>query len=244
MRLVPIALTLALLAGAVAIAQPQSGGTPAKAPSTSPKTTVHLPAQLKWADAPAALPKGAQVAVLEGDFAKEGPLVFRLRLPDGLRVPAHHTAAAVGITVLSGTLMLEGDGKDVGATLPAGSYAHFPAAAPRTLTAKGESILQFHGTGPWSITYANAADDPRAAAPAAAGMVTDQVLEAACASCIFEMPGVEGCVLAVKVGGKPYLVTGADHVNAHSLCGASKKATVSGEVTGDKFVATRFDMHP
>ena len=27
--------------------------------------------------------------------------------------------------------------------------------------AKGETVLQFHGTGPWSIQYVNPDDDPR-----------------------------------------------------------------------------------
>jgi hypothetical protein len=27
--------------------------------------------------------------------------------------------------------------------------------------AKGETIIQLHGTGPWSLTYVNPKDDPR-----------------------------------------------------------------------------------
>jgi hypothetical protein len=27
--------------------------------------------------------------------------------------------------------------------------------------AKGETVIQFHGQGPWSIEYVNALDDPR-----------------------------------------------------------------------------------
>ncbi|MFB3118393.1 MAG: DUF6370 family protein, partial [Myxococcota bacterium] len=62
-----------------------------------------------------------------------------------------------------------------------------------------------------------------------------------CASCIYEMEGVAGCQLAVKIDGKPYLVTGAD-VNAHGagLCASAKKAKVAGKIEGDKFVATSF----
>ena len=68
-------------------------------------------------------------------------------------------------------------------------------------------------------------------------------VEAGCGSCIFKMPGVQGCKLAVKIDGKPYLVTGAS-VNAHEagLCQAAKQATCSGEVKDDTFVATSFEL--
>jgi len=70
-------------------------------------------------------------------------------------------------------------------------------------------------------------------------------VEAGCGSCIFGMEGVMGCKLAVKIDGKPYLVTGAD-VNAHKagLCGSVKMAKVVGEIEGDKFVATSFELQP
>ncbi len=71
--------------------------------------------------------------------------------------------------------------------------------------------------------------------------VAARTVEAGCASCIFNMEGVEGCKLAVKIDGKPYLVTGAD-VDAHGagLCSSAKKAKVIGKIEGDKFVATSF----
>jgi len=39
--------------------------------------TLNLPAALKWQDGPPSLPKGAKIAVLEGDPGKEGPFAFR-----------------------------------------------------------------------------------------------------------------------------------------------------------------------
>ncbi len=72
-----------------------------------------------------------------------------------------------------------------------------------------------------------------------------RTVEAGCGSCIFDMEGVKGCKLAVKIDGKPYLVTGAD-VDAHGagLCSSAKKAKVVGEIEGDKFVATSFELQP
>ena len=72
-----------------------------------------------------------------------------------------------------------------------------------------------------------------------------QTVEAGCGSCIFNMQGVEGCELAVRIDGKPYLVTGAD-VDAHGsgLCRAAKEAKAVGKIEGDKFVATSFELQP
>jgi hypothetical protein len=50
---------------------------------------VYAPTDLKWTDAPAILPRGAKIAMLEGDPTKEGPFVMRVRLPDGYKIPPH-----------------------------------------------------------------------------------------------------------------------------------------------------------
>ena len=75
--------------------------------------------------------------------------------------------------------------------------------------------------------------------------VTARTVEAGCATCIFNMEGVKGCKLAVRIDGKPYLVTGAD-VDAHGegLCRSAKEAKVVGQIEGDKFVATSFELQP
>ena len=71
---------------------------------------------------------------------------------------------------------------------------------------------------------------------------------AGCATCIFDMPGVTGCKLAVKIDGAPYLVTGADMDDlgdAHAwdgLCNTARDAVVEGKIEGDRFVATHFKL--
>jgi anti-sigma factor ChrR (cupin superfamily) len=59
--------------------------------------------QIKWKPGPPSLPKRAMFAVLEGDPTKEGPFVFRVKLPDGYRVPPHTHAKTERVTVISGT---------------------------------------------------------------------------------------------------------------------------------------------
>ena len=62
------------------------------------------PRLLKWAEAPPVLAKGAEMAVLSGDPTKDGPYVFRLKLPANYAIPAHHHPTTENVTVLSGTL--------------------------------------------------------------------------------------------------------------------------------------------
>jgi hypothetical protein len=45
--------------------------------------------------------------------------------------------------------------------LPAGTYGTWPAGMKHFVWAEGETVVQFHGEGPWQIEYVNPADDPR-----------------------------------------------------------------------------------
>ena len=126
--------------------------------------TIYPAAEIKWVDGPPSLPKGALIAVLEGDPNKEGPFVFRVKVPDGYRVPPHTHPKTERITVISGTFNIGmGDKFDAKKTrsMPAGAFGYWPAGMKHFVWAKGETVLQFHGMGPWSIQYVNSDDDPR-----------------------------------------------------------------------------------
>ncbi len=81
--------------------------------------------------------------------------------------------------------------------------------------------------------------------PSAAGLNVGQerTVEVACASCIYQIPGVKGCKLAATIDGKPMLVTGV-RVSAHKLglCSKAKQAVVAGQVDGEIFVATKVEL--
>ena len=120
--------------------------------------------EIKWQDGPASLPKGAKIAVLEGDPTKEGPFVFRVKLPDGYRIPPHTHPKTERVTVISGTFNIGmGEKFDETATkaMPSGTYGFWKAGMKHFVSIKGETVVQFHGMGPWSIQYVNPADDPR-----------------------------------------------------------------------------------
>ena len=128
------------------------------------QATIAQGSVFKWGPAPPSTPKGAQLAVLYGDPGKEGPFVIRLKFPSGYKVPAHSHPTDENVTVISGTLNFAmGDKLDPkkGEALKAGGFIHMPKGMHHYGWASGETVVQINGTGPFQITYVNAADDPR-----------------------------------------------------------------------------------
>lgn len=122
------------------------------------------PDKLNWAPVPS-LPKGAQLAVIEGPLNEAVPFTARLKFPANYRIPPHWHPAVERVTVLSGTFnMGTGDSFDSSKTqaLNAGSIAIMPAQSRHFAWTSSETVVQLHGTGPWGVTYVNPADDPRA----------------------------------------------------------------------------------
>ena len=120
--------------------------------------------RIVWQDGPPSLPKGAKIAVLEGNPNAEGPFVFRVKVPDGYRIPPHTHPKTERVTIISGTFNIGmGDTFDEkkGQAMPAGTYGHWPAGMKHFVWTTGEIVIQLHGMGPWSIKYVNPGDDPR-----------------------------------------------------------------------------------
>jgi Cupin domain. len=132
--------------------------------STEGMPKLNRPNDLNWKAGPPSLPPGAQIAVLEGDPGKPGPFVFRVKAPDGYRIPPHTHPKAERVTVIQGTFKLgmgaSFDGSKM-TTMPSGTYGMWPPGMKHFVEVKGETIVQFHGDGPWVINYINPADDPR-----------------------------------------------------------------------------------
>jgi hypothetical protein len=126
---------------------------------------VARPAAIKWGPAPPSLPPGSQMGLLVGDPSKPGvPYVLRAKLPDGYKVPPHWHPSDENVTVLTGTLLVgKGEKLDPSTTeeLPAGSFMRMPKTMRNFAIAKGETVIQLHGVGPFEINYVNPADDPR-----------------------------------------------------------------------------------
>src|SRR5437764_15079009 len=121
-RFIDVALSVLVFAS---LSAPSRGDQPAQ--HDKDEVAVFTAAEIKWVEGPPSLPKGALVALLEGDPTKEGPFVIRVKLPDGYRVPPHTHPKTERLTVISGTFYIGmGDKFDQIATrpMPAGAYGY------------------------------------------------------------------------------------------------------------------------
>src|SRR5881296_2669922 len=87
--------------------------------------TVAMPDQMTWGPAPAVLPVGAKLAVLEGDPTKAAAFTMRLLMPDGYQIAAHFHPTTEHVTVIKGALMVgmgEKFDESQMETLPAGAF--------------------------------------------------------------------------------------------------------------------------
>ena len=129
-----------------------------------PAQNAFMPDQIKFGPAPAFLPPGAQLAVLEGDpMAPSGDFTIRLKMPDGYKVAPHTHPNRENVTVLSGTLKVGmGDQFDATkmASFAAGSFAYLDPSMHHYAMASGETVIQIHGMSPVKFNYINPADDP------------------------------------------------------------------------------------
>jgi len=125
---------------------------------------ILTPNEVTWGPAPPSIPKGAQVAVVYGDPAKDGLFAMRLKFPAGYKIPPHIHPKPEVVTILSGTLHF-GEGetadKSKAKALPAGSFFAMPAGMKHYAYADEETVLQINTNGPWGLTYVNDKDDPR-----------------------------------------------------------------------------------
>lgn len=126
--------------------------------------------ELKWVDGPASIPKGAKMAVVEGNpTAPNALFTIRLKLPANYKIMPHSHPADEHVTVISGTFnMGMGETFDMkkATALTAGGFAVMPVGHRHFAFSKGETVIQLHGVGPWAINYVNPADDPRTTAKA------------------------------------------------------------------------------
>jgi quercetin dioxygenase-like cupin family protein len=159
-------LALAIVAAAaLCLAQTSKKKTmPAQTADTSATHVLLTPAQMQWGPAPPSLPPGAQLAVLAGDPSKAGvPFTIRVKLPDGYKIPPHWHPEDENVVVIEGALMMSlGDKFDEssGHEMTAGSFALMPKGVRHFAWAKGETLIQVYGIGPFAINYVNQSDDP------------------------------------------------------------------------------------
>jgi len=162
MKTLSLMMALALL-----FAAPAARGAEKKKAAKPEAVSINAD-EIKWGEAPPDLPKGGELAVLHGDPGKKGAFAMRLKMPDGYKIPPHWHTNDEQLTVVAGTLILHmGDTMDAPAhDLAAGAYHFLPGKMHHGAEAKGETVVQVEGMGPFDIHYLNPADNPRKAAAA------------------------------------------------------------------------------
>lgn len=143
------------LCATVAIAQP---------PAAEPDHAALTPADLKWMPAPPVIPKGVQIAVLNGNPFAEGFSTVRLKIPPHTTFAPHWHPTAESLTVLDGPLFI-GMGDKVekarATPAPAMGFVSLPAMHHHYAYTEDEgALIDLSFYGPFQIVYVNPADDP------------------------------------------------------------------------------------
>src|SRR5215467_5720733 len=100
---------------------------------------------IKWGAAPPSIPKGAKIAVLQGDPGKPGPFVMRLMVPPGYKIAPHWHTQDESLTVISGTLYFgAGDKVETSKahTVTPGSFHFLSGKDHHYLVAKSQAVIQ------------------------------------------------------------------------------------------------------
>ena len=176
--LIASAFTTLVIVAIVACSKTAAGSDSSNSPNpTAPSasqsasqsaTTQHGPQRdIQWGPAPAVFPPGAEFAVMQGDPSKAEEFTVRLRMPSGYRIPPHTHPTVENVTVLTGTFLAGSGPTFVEAAMqPVGrdGFLSIPAEHAHYAMARGQTIVQVHGIGPFALTYVNPADNPAAVA--------------------------------------------------------------------------------
>lgn len=125
---------------------------------------AHEAGALTWGPAPDVFPKGARMAVVSGNPGATGPYVVQLALPSGYRIASHFHPTDEHVRVKSGVFLV-GMGDTVDAKqmkrLARGDTITAPAQMHHYAEARGRTIVEVSGNGPFQLTYVNPADKPK-----------------------------------------------------------------------------------
>ena len=110
---------------------------------------------IAWTDfEPPGFDPGVKLAVLHGNPSAKGDYTVRLRFPAGYRFPVHWHPGGEHVTVISGTFLLGmGDTPDWKAvrSYGPGDFVYAPARHPHYGGARGVTVVQLHGDGPFQL---------------------------------------------------------------------------------------------
>lgn len=104
----------------------------------------HSDNQLQWSPCPDFIPKGCEMAVLQGDPARENLDIF-FKVPGDFHIPYHKHTSQERMVLVSGTLEVIYDDHEK-ATINTGEYAYGPAQLPHSAYChKGDDCVLYIG---------------------------------------------------------------------------------------------------
>jgi hypothetical protein len=101
---------------------------------------------------------------LVGDRTKPGAYVYRVKAPDGLRIPPHWHTQTLHLTILSGTLVMAMGGSpdpNRARRFPSSSFVVVPKDMRHVEWFEGETVVHVETEGPFETVFVDPADDPR-----------------------------------------------------------------------------------
>ena len=119
----------------------------------------------KWMDGPPGLPAGAKFRVVSGDPGKEGMFAIRIKMPANYKIAPHNHSTDEIVTLKSGGPLSYGMGEAMdqanAGKLEKGYHVTLGAKMNHWAATTAPTEIEVKAMGPFTITYANPADDPR-----------------------------------------------------------------------------------
>ena len=120
---------------------------------------------VKWMAGPPGLPAGATFRVVSGDPGKAGMFTIRARLPANYSIAPHQHPTDEKVSVKAGGPLAYGMGDKVNpssaGSLEKGYHVTLGANMNHWASTTAATEIEVSAMGPFAITYANPADDPR-----------------------------------------------------------------------------------
>lgn len=129
--------------------------------SDVPENTIrHFQPSIQWKQNIPGLPKGTEMAVLEGNPKSEGLFTLRLKAPAFMTLPVHSHPTHERVTVLDGKIYVGfGDTFDEAVSTafsPGDYYVNPPQAFHYVYTKSEGAVVQITGMGPWQVILKDA----------------------------------------------------------------------------------------
>jgi quercetin dioxygenase-like cupin family protein len=164
-RVFLIALACGLLSATLTVVlyQPDFDGEGGGRRRGQREPVAYAAGSIDWKPAPAEMPSGTRIAVLEGNPRRKGLFTMRVKVPAGARMDPHWHAQNERVTVLSGSARVGfGEAFDETSmkTYTAGSFYVNPARRRHFLAFPEETVLQLTCLGPWEIHYVDVGPAP------------------------------------------------------------------------------------